>query len=137
MIAEYNALMQQNVWTMCTLPAGKRTIGNKWVFKTKYNADGTISKYKARLVAKGYNQQYGIDYKEIFAPVVKMTSLRLILSIAAYERWEIHQMDVDTAFLNAPVQEEIYMDQPEGFEETDSTGNKLVCRLCKSLYGTK
>lgn len=134
--SEFQALATHDVWELTPLPPGRRAIGSKWVFKTKFNADGTTARHKARLVAKGYNQRYGIDYDEVFAPVVKYVSLRLILAIAAQHNWEIQQLDVDTAFLYAPVEEEIYMEQPEGFERKDEDGNKLFCRLKKRLYGT-
>ena len=89
-------------------------------------------RFKARLIAQGFTQVYGIDYLETFSPVAKLASLRMLLAIAAVEDLEIHQMDVITAFLVGEIDEEIYMDQPEGFQQKD-----LVCRLRKSLYGLK
>ena len=86
-------------------------VGCKWVYKTKFTAEGQIEKYQARLVAKGFNQLEGIDYNETFAPVAKMNTIRTILSIASSYKWEIHQMDVKSAFLNGDLNEEIYIKQ--------------------------
>ena len=105
----------------------------KWVFKTKFAADGSPFKYKAILVAKGCSQVHGIDYNETFAPVAKMDSIRLALAITASKQWEVHHMDVKCAFLNGDINEEIYMEKLEGFVSNPY----LVCRLKKSLYGLK
>ena len=98
--AEYDAVIAQHVWDTCTLPPGKHPIGNKWVFNTRFNADGSMCKYKARLVAKGYSHRYAIGYTDIFAPVVKMTGLCLILSIALQQGWEMKQTNINTTFFN-------------------------------------
>ena len=132
---EHDALVRRGTWELVAVPNGRKVIGCKWVFKTKFGQDGSITKRKARLVCKGYDQVHGLDYEEVFAPTVKFTSIRLALSIAAEQDWEVEQLDVETAFLNAPVEEEIYMHQPEGFERTAPDGSILVCRLKKSLYG--
>ena len=134
---EYNSLMEQKVWEVCPLPAGRKAVGCKWVFKRKYNAEGQIARYKARLVAKGFSQKEGIDYHEVFSPVVQISSLRVLLAIAVERGWEIQQMDVDTAFLHASIQEVIYMEQPQGFQVSSENGIEMVCRLNKSLYGLK
>ena len=105
----------------------------KWVFKTKFVADGSTLKYKEILVAKGYSQVHGIGYNETFAPVTKMDSIRLALAIAASKQWEVHHMDVKCAFLNGDITEEIYMQQPQVFY----TNPFLVYSLRKSLYGIK
>ena len=118
------------------LPVGRRAIGCKWVFKIKRRADGSIDRYKARLVAKGYSQLYGIDFTETFAPVVRFSSLRAILAIAAAADYEIHQMDVKTAFLNGDLDEDIYMEQPEGHRAVGAQADH-VWKLNKSLYGLK
>ena len=93
----------------------RQAIGCKWVFKIKRHADGSIDRYKARLVAKGFSQKEGLDYKETFAPVAKFSSIRTLLALAAHQDYEVHQMDVKTAFLNGDLDVEIYMRQPEGF----------------------
>jgi hypothetical protein len=88
------------------LPPGKRPIGLKWVFKLKKNAEGEIIKYKARLVAKGYVQKQGIDFEEVFAPVARLDTVRMILALAANRGWQVHHLDVKTAFLNGDLEEE-------------------------------
>ena len=137
MDSEYDSLIKNGTWSLCELPAGRKAVGCKWVYKVKTLADGTLDKYKARLVAKGYSQVEGVDYDETFAPVVKYKSLRVLLSFAAADDMEVTQMDVKTAFLHGDLQEEIYMEQPLGYSQTGSTGRVLVCRLKKSLYGLK
>ena len=135
--AEYDALTRNETWTLESLPKGRKSVGGKWVFKVKRNADGSIDKYKARYVAKGFTQIEGLDYHETFAPTSKPETIRLILSLAAQEGATLWLMDVKSAFLQASVDEEIYVDQPPGFEELHSDGSKLYCRLKKSLYGLK
>ena len=132
---EMASMSANQVWTLVDLPKGRKTIGNKWILKVKRKADGSIERYKARLVAKGYTQQEGIDYEETFSPVVRFTSIRLVLAIVTNLDLELHQMDVKTAFLNGELNEEIYMDQPVGFIEQGS--EHKVCRLLKSIYGLK
>ena len=108
---------------------------DKWVFKLKNGEDGRSPRYKARIVIKGYQPKKGVDFDEIFAPFVKTTSIRTVLSIAASVNLEIEQLDVKTAFLHGKLDEEIYMQQPKGFAEKGK--ENLVCRLKKSLYGLK
>ena len=112
---ELDSIKANDTYALVPLPAGRQAIGCKWVFKIKRHADGSISRYKARLVAKGYSQLYGIDFTETFAPVVRFSSLRAILAMAAAADYEIHQMDVKTAFLNGDLDEDIYMQQPDGY----------------------
>eukprot|EP00253_Pinus_taeda_P004625 PITA_04625 len=117
------------------LPEGKNSIGVKWVYKTKSNAEGKIDRHKARLVVKSYKQQQGKDYDETFAQVARMETFRTVLSIAAQHKWKIYQMDVKSAFLNGVLKEEVYVEQPPGYE-FDGQEHK-VCKLKKALYGLK
>lgn len=129
---EYQAMMENDTWELVPLPHGREAIGCRWVFKTKYRADGSIERYKARIVAKGYAQRPGLDFTETFAPVAKLASIRAVLALTAIEDLELDQLDFTSAFLNGDINEDLYMEQPEGFRE----GN-LVCRLKKAVYGTK
>eukprot|EP00253_Pinus_taeda_P003922 PITA_03922 len=115
----------------CSSTKGTKLVRCKWVYRTKYGPDGKVDKHKARLVAKGFSHVEGIDYTETFSPVAKMNSIRLVLSLATSLKWEVHQMDVKSAFLHGDLHEEIYMEKPIGFIQTDSN---LVCHLKKSLY---
>eukprot|EP00253_Pinus_taeda_P030762 PITA_30762 len=115
MVDEMVSLHKNEAWDLMELPARRKPIGSKWVFKKKTNAEGKMEKYKARLVAKGYSQVPGIDFGDIFSPVAKITSIRLILSVVVAFDFEVEQMDVKTTFLHRDLEEEIYMKQPEGF----------------------
>ena len=130
---ELQALHRAHTWDIVPLPPGKSPIGSKWVYKVKTKSDGTIERYKARLVAKGFNQEYGIDYEETFAPVARVTSVRSLLAIAAIRRWPLFQMDVKNAFLNGDLAEEVYMRPPSGVNHPPGH----VCKLQKALYGLK
>ena len=132
---EMASLRQNEVWTLTDLPEGKKTVGSRWVFRTKTGLDGTVARYKARLVARGFSQKPGTDYEETFSPVVRGESIRMLFSLAAQEGMELHQLDVETAFLHGTLQEEVYMDQPEGYEQRGK--EHQVCRLHKSIYGLK
>lgn len=139
--AEWKASMQDEmdsfdknqVFELVDPPANRKILGNRWVYKTKYDASGNIRKRRARLVIQGFEQKEGIDYQETFSPVVRFDTIRTLISIAASESLEIKQFDVKTAFLHAKVDEEIYMRQPKGFED----GSNKVCKLQKSIYGLK
>ena len=133
--AEYNSLIENKTWKLVELPPGRKAIGCKWVFKLKHDVDGRVERFKARLVAKGYAQKYGIDYDEIFSPVVRFSSIRFLLAFAVQHDLLIHQMDVKTAFLNGKLNEEIYMQQLEGYVKPGE--EHLVCKIEKSLYGLK
>ncbi|GMI78367.1 cysteine-rich RLK (RECEPTOR-like protein kinase) 8 [Hibiscus trionum] len=136
-LKEYEALMSEGTWELVELPSDRVPIGCKWLFKVKHNSDGSVARYKARLVAKGFSQQAGFDYSETFSPVVKPVTVRVLLSVALNNVWNLRQIDIDNAFLNGDLSEEVYMQQPLGFEQKDSNENKLVCRLQKLLYGLK
>src|ERR1051325_7571896 len=126
--------MEKHIWTLTTLPSHRKAIGCKWVFKVKENSDGSLKKYKARLVAKGFGQQYGFDYHENFSPVIKPTTIEVLLTLALTYQWDVQQIDVNNAFLNGSLEEEVYMSQPPGFE---SANKSLVCKLNRALYGLK
>ncbi|KAA0032275.1 Integrase, catalytic core [Cucumis melo var. makuwa] len=120
---------------MVDLPEGKNAIGLKWVYKSKFAADGSLEKHKACLVAKGYAQQHGIDFEETFSPIARFETVRIVLALAAQQQWPVYQFDVKSAFLNGELQEEVYVEQPEGFVKKDS--EEKVYKLTKALYGLK
>ncbi len=132
---EYKSLLKHDTWDLCALPAGRKTVGCRWVFRVKRDETGQVERYKARLVAQGFSQKYGQDYMEIFAPVVRMDSIRALMSMSVKCGMSLFQFDVETAFLNGDLEEEIYMKQPEGFVQPGE--ENLVCRLKRSLYGLK
>ncbi|CAI7866658.1 unnamed protein product [Closterium sp. NIES-53] len=127
------SIEENGTWELVELLEGRKAITSNWLFKIKSNADGKIECYKSRLVAKGYHQKEKVEYKELFAPVVKPTTLRTLLVGAAIKGWVVKQMDVTTAFLNGVLEEEIFMAQPEGFDD----GSGRVLKLKKALYGLK
>jgi hypothetical protein len=135
MMEEYQSIMKNDVWEIVPRPEGKSVVTSKWVYKIKHAIDGNIDKYKERFVARGFSQQEGEDYDEMFAPVVRYISIRAIISLAASMGWSLHQMDVKTAFLNGVIEEEVYIEQPQGFEV--HLRETHVCRLKKALYGLK
>ena len=132
---EYNSIMKNGVCEVVPRPKGKSVVTSKWLYKIKHVADGSIEKYKARFVARGFSQIEGVDYDETFASAARFSSIRAVISVMAEMGWRIHQMDVKTTFLNGLIQEEVYLEQPQGFEiyERDSH----VCKLKKDLYGMK
>src|SRR5579875_2010750 len=127
--------MANGTWKLAPLPKDRKSVGCKWVFKTKKDALGNVMRYKARLVARGFSQVEGVDFNETFAPVAKFSTIRCILALGAAMDLEMHQMDVKTAFLNGELEEDIYMDQPQGFVQRGK--ENLVCKLKKSLYGLR
>ena len=152
-LAELQSHSALRTWTVTLLPAGRKAVGFKWIFKTKIGQSPTVTKKKARLVAKGYSQKYGVDFEETFAPTVGKATIRTVMSFAAAKGWELEQADVDTAFLNAELTEDIYMTVPEGvhlitnddnlvptetmLQESKRTGTKIVVKLNRALYGLK
>lgn len=132
---EIAAMQTNDVWELVDLPEGRKPIQSRWVFKIKRDTSGKIQKYKARLVAKGYSQTPGIDYDDTYAPVVKYSTVRMLLAIAAHKNLLIHHMDVDNAFLYSENSHELYMKQPEGF--VNAGNEKKVCKLKKCIYGLK
>ena len=115
---EIKAIKKNDTWelaTLPTLPTRKKTPGVKWVYKLKKNAKGEVERYKARLVVKGYSRRQGIDYDEVFAPVARLETIRLLISLVAQNQWRIFQMDVKSAFLNGYLEEELYVEQPIGY----------------------
>ncbi|KAL7278649.1 hypothetical protein ACG7TL_007650 [Trametes sanguinea] len=131
---EIQSLVENRTFELVQLPPGRKAIGSRWVFRVKRNADGSIERYKGRLVAKGFSQRPGFDYNETFAPTPKWASIRAILALAALEDLELESVDISSAYLNGELKEEVYMKQPEGFEEKSPD---WVWRLRKSLYGLK
>ena len=133
--SEVESILHNRTGEMVDLPSGCKPLGYKWIFKKKMKADGSIDKYNARLVIKGYRQKESLDYFDTYSPVTRIKSIRKLIAIVVLYNLEIHQMDVKTAFLNGDLDEEIYMEQPEGFIVPGQ--EKKVCRLVKSLYGLK
>ena len=119
MIEEYQSIRNNDVWEIVPRPKDKSVVSSKWIFKTKYSTNGSIEKYKAKFVAHGFSQNEGIDYDETFASVARYTSIRTILSLASNMKWKLHQMDVKKAFLNGLIEEEVYIEQTQGFDTSD------------------
>ena len=132
---ELDQIEKNSTWELVPRPLDKNIIGSKWVFKNKSNEQGKIVRNKARLVCKGYAQVEGQDFDETFAPVARMEAIRMFLAYACHKRFKVYQMDVKSAFLNGNLEEEVYMEQPEGFSLTDKPD--YVCKLKKALYGLK
>ncbi|OMP03277.1 Reverse transcriptase, RNA-dependent DNA polymerase [Corchorus capsularis] len=120
MSEEINALLRNNTWELVPKSDAQNLVGCKWVFRIKRNPDGSVSRYKARLVAKGFNQRPGIDYTGTFSPVVKPTTIRLILTIALQQKWKLFQLDVNNAFLHGTLDEDVFMKQPPGFVDSST-----------------
>jgi hypothetical protein len=132
---EYSALMRNKTWRLVPPQSSQNVIDCKWVYKIKYKADGSVDRYKARLIAKGFEERLGIDYDDMFSPVVKSATIHLILSLATSQDWDLHQVDVKNVFLHDILEEEVYMKQTPGF--TSSEFHSYHCKLDKALYGIK
>ncbi|CAB4033965.1 Hypothetical predicted protein [Paramuricea clavata] len=137
MQAEYESLMDNNTWTLVDEPEDQQVLPGKWVYKVKYRANGQVDKLKARYVAKGYAQIEGLDFFDTYAPTCKPETFRILLATASRKDLYLGQMDVKSAYLHSKIEEEIYLEQPEGFVKKANSGQKLVCKLNKSIYGLK
>ena len=136
---EFNAMEATHTWDVTTLPPGKKAVGCRLLYSLKFNADGTLERRKVRLVAKGYTQKEGQDYNDIFSPVAKMATVKLLLKISATKKWSLTQLDISNAFLNGDLEEEIVMKIPEGYAERKGVifPPRTVLKLNKSIYGLK
>ena len=137
MKAEYDSLQKNEVWDIVEMPEGKNLVTGKWHFAFKQNSKGEIIRHKARYVARGFKQKRGVDYDQTYSTTVKMVTLRVLLSSAVQNEMKLKQLDIKTAYLNAGIEEEIFVDQPPGFVKKNANGKSYVCRLKKSLYGLK
>ncbi|WJZ92207.1 hypothetical protein VitviT2T_011218 [Vitis vinifera] len=135
MECEFQALLKNDTWTLCPRPPDKNVVPSKWVFKCKRRPDGSIERLKARLVAVGYLQHSGIDFFDTFSPVIKPSTVCMVLALVVSFNWDIRQLDVSNAFLHGIFDEKVCMAQPKGFE--DPTNPQFVCKLHKSIYGLK
>ena len=135
MDAEIEAIERNHTWELMELPEGEKTVGVKWIYRTKLNEKGEVDKFKARLVAKGYTQKYGIDYSKVFAPVARHDTIRMIISLAAMNEWIVFQLDVKSAFLHGELVEQVFVDQPPGYVKKGS--KHMVYKLKRALYGLK
>ncbi|WVZ90344.1 hypothetical protein U9M48_036653 [Paspalum notatum var. saurae] len=135
MAEEFQALCSNNTWTLVPRPSSANIVTGKWIFRHKLHSDGTLDRYKARWVLRGFTQQPGVDFDEMFSPVVKPATIRTVLSLALSNNWPVHQLDVKNAFLHGTLSETVFCSQPTGF--VDAAHPNHVCRLNKSLYGLK
>nr|GEX70492.1 retrovirus-related Pol polyprotein from transposon TNT 1-94 [Tanacetum cinerariifolium] len=135
MMDEIKSIEKNNTWSLVELPNGSKTVGVKWIYKTKLNENGELQKYKARLVAKGYSQRYDVDCSEVYAPIARMETVRTIIVLDAQQRWNIYQLDVKSSFLHEKLDEDAYVEKPQGFKVKGS--EKKAYKLHKALYGLK
>ena len=130
-----NQFVRNDVWELIPRPKNVHVIGTKWIFKNKTDKDGEIIQNKSRLVAQGYTQMEGVNLDESFAPVVRLESIHILLSIACTMNFKLYQMDVKCAFLNGYLNEEVFVEQPNGFQDPHFSDH--VLRLKKALFGLK
>ena len=135
MSEEYDALVRNGTWELVPLDSSHNIVGCKWIFVTKHHSDGSVDRHKARLVAKSFHQGLGIDYHDTFSPVVKPTTVHLVLSLAVSHGWSLRQLDVNNAFLQGHLSKVVYMSQPPGFFYLDNLTH--VCKLRKAIYKLK
>ena len=126
---------KNQTWNLVVLPTGAKKIGVKWIYKTKLNESVEVNKYKARLVVRGYTQEHGIDYAEVYAPVTRMDTVRMIIAFATQKDWKLYQLDVKLAFLFGELKEDIFIEQAKGYEKKES--EEMVYKLQKALYRLK
>ncbi|KAK8952504.1 hypothetical protein KSP39_PZI004609 [Platanthera zijinensis] len=131
---EMTTLTERGTWTLVPPPFDTDVVGCRWVFVVKFGPDGTVDRYKARLVAKGFTQTYGVDYFDTFSPVARLSTIRVLLSVAVNKDWPLSQLNIKNAFLYGDLQEAVYMEQPPGYV---AQGETRVCRLQKAIYGLK
>lgn len=132
---ELRSQHELGTWSLVAQDGTKNLVKCKWIFRIKYHKNGSIEKYKARLVAKGFQQRPGIDFTETFSPVVKPATIRTLLGLAVTNNWHLRQLDINTAFLQGTLKEEVYMSQPPGF--TDQAFPSHICKLHKAIYGLR
>lgn len=131
----WRQLKKNETWFLTEIPPDKKIVGLKWIYKTKYKPNGEVQRHKAHLVAKGYIQEYGIDFEEVFSHVARMDTVRMLLALAAQKGWKVFHLDVKSVFLNGEIKEDVYVQQPRGFEVPGS--EYKVYKLKKALYGLK
>lgn len=132
---ELDSLHKCNAWKLVDRPENRNIVKNKWVFNTKKNGEGEIIQHEARLVAKGFSQQFGVDYEEVYSPIIRHSTMRVLFALASHQNLNIDHLDVETAFLNGDLTEDIFMEQPQGFAQEGQ--EKKVCQLNKAIYGLK
>lgn len=136
MQVEFNALISNQTWSLCPHPLNKKVVRNKWVFKLKWKSDDTINWYKAHLVANGFDEEYGIDFKETFIPIIKPTTIWLVFALAIHFDWFIQQLNISSAlFLHCYLEYKVFMEQPKEFEDSNLTHH--MCKLHRPLQGIK
>ncbi|KAK9088598.1 hypothetical protein Scep_027680 [Stephania cephalantha] len=135
MQSEFSALQKNDTWSLVPPTADHILVGNKWLFKVKKNTNGSVNRFKAKLVARGYTQIPRIDFYSTYSPVIKSSTIRVVLSIAASFNWGVRQLDINNAFLHGELTETVYMPQPEGFVDVDRAS--YVCKLNKAIYGLR